>query len=67
MSAGGTDEPPNGEIPKRSSLDVLIGQRVKFRREELGISRAELAANIGLASSAIEAIESGSQIGRAHV
>ena len=42
-----------------AQLDTYIGERIKSRREDLGFTRAELAATLGIDDGDLGAIEAG--------
>jgi transcriptional regulator with XRE-family HTH domain len=43
------------------TIDVLIGERIRFRREDLDLSRAQLASALEIPESDLADIESGKQ------
>jgi transcriptional regulator with XRE-family HTH domain len=45
--------------PTASQIDAQIGERLRYRREDVGLTVAELAVILGIDESALEAIESG--------
>jgi transcriptional regulator with XRE-family HTH domain len=48
--------PPRGTP---SQIDTLVGERIRLRREHIGLTAAELAALLGIDESDLETIESG--------
>jgi len=46
---------------EEQQIDTYVGGRIKSRREELGFSRVELAATLGIDQHVLEAIEAGVQ------
>jgi transcriptional regulator with XRE-family HTH domain len=48
--------PPRGTP---SQIDALVGERIRLRRAQIGLTVAELAALLGVDESDLEAIESG--------
>lgn len=46
--------------PRSGALDVLLGQRIRERRKELGLSQSVLGERIGLAFQQVQKYENGS-------
>jgi transcriptional regulator with XRE-family HTH domain len=57
MSPDKRDRSPPDSTP--SPIDVQIGERLRYRREDVGLSLTELAAILGIDESDLAAIESG--------
>ena len=45
--------------PTPSQIDAQVGERLRYRREDVGLTLAELALILGIDESHLEAIESG--------
>jgi transcriptional regulator with XRE-family HTH domain len=58
MSPDKRDRSPPPE-PTPSQIDAQVGQRLRYRREDVGLSRVELATILGIDESDLEAIEGG--------
>jgi len=50
---------PSSALEQHEKLDVQVGARIRSRREELGLSRAEMAATLGIDDADLAAIEAG--------
>jgi transcriptional regulator with XRE-family HTH domain len=53
------DEPPHAVQSKSNHIDVLVGSKVKLRRQELGLSQTKLAQRLGLTFQQIQKYENG--------
>ena len=47
--------------PDARTIDVLVGQRIRFRREDLNLTRAQLASALNITEIDLDAIEHGRQ------
>jgi transcriptional regulator with XRE-family HTH domain len=57
MSPDKRDRSPPDPTP--SQIDVQIGERLRNRREDMGLSQTELALTLGIDESDLVAIENG--------
>ncbi|HEX5325196.1 MAG TPA: helix-turn-helix transcriptional regulator [Acetobacteraceae bacterium] len=48
-------------------VDLVIGQRIRQRRQELGFSRHDLAETIGVAEEILEKVEGGERRAGGHL
>jgi ribosome-binding protein aMBF1 (putative translation factor) len=57
VAAGAPEE--EQEMPKSSSVDQIVGGRVRLRRIQRGMKRAALAASLGILETQLQACEAG--------
>jgi transcriptional regulator with XRE-family HTH domain len=57
MSPDKRDRSPPEPTP--SQIDAQVGERLRYRREDVGLTLAELAVILGIDASDLEAIEGG--------
>ena len=58
---GAGTAPEAAEGPSISPIDGVVGARIRLRRDELGLSRAQLAANADLSIDQLARFEAGSE------
>jgi transcriptional regulator with XRE-family HTH domain len=51
---------PTGRRPRATEVDRLVGQRVRMRRQLLGMSQSDLAARLGCSFQQVQKYENGS-------
>jgi transcriptional regulator with XRE-family HTH domain len=55
-----TSQPLEARRPRATDVDRLVGQRVRMRRQLLGMSQSDLAARLGCSFQQVQKYENGS-------